>query len=604
MARGAYLALARVEDTPETVAHAHALAAALDRAGVWRPAGAFGPWRVWTAGVSAPPVEALGAGGLVVGERFDHPNDGAAARRLRQGPGGPLAAEAVARALCRGCWGRYVALLADAAGPSVLRDPSGGLEALAWTPAPGLRVAASELARVPLDVRPLRTGLDWDRIAGFLARPAVGMAESLFEGIASVAPGELLDLAETGVRRLVWDPADFAGRAVDGREAAPELVRRVDRCVAALAGRHDRLVVELSGGLDSSIVAGALAEVGRSGRVSHWLNWTGAREGDERLYAEAVAARLGVPLTVRPKAVRPLTPEDLAETADALWPAMSGPDSARDREETALVTAAGASAIVSGQGGDAVFYQMRSPLVAADLGSGLRLGGLCSEQLADMARRNQMSVWAVLAAVRTERRGRRAPEVGSGASLVPAAVRAATADRAHPWVSAARAAGVAPGKQVQVQALANCLVYQGDSRRRRAAEVIFPLLAQPVVELALAIPAAVLAGAAHDRMYARAAFAARIPELVRRRRVKGALGAYFGKLVAASAATLRPYLLEGVLADAGLLDRAAVALALEPDAMMRDGRPTEVMWAAAVEAWVRHWQTRFPDALAAPRPRV
>lgn len=595
--RPAFLALARVDGEDATAARWAGRVAELERMDGWRAAGAAGPWRVWTTGEAPLPVRALGAHGLLVGDLFEHPAapDGA-------GPGCEASAAAAAQRLCRAHWGRYVALLADADGPAVLRDPGGGLAALVWTPGPGLRIVASELAPVPAGLRPAWCGLDWDRIAAFLARPASGMARSLLEGIEAVAPGELRRVGRRGPGELIWNPADFARRALDPRCAAPALVRRVDAAVAALVGRHEQVLMELSGGLDSAIVAGALGALGLDDRVAVWLNWSGEREGDERAYARAVTDRLGVALTALPKRPAPLALEDLAETADGLWPAMSGPDSARDREETEILARCGASAILSGQGGDATFYQMRSAAVLADAWRGQGAKALRGPLLADLARRTQASVWRVLAQARAAGRGRDL-HASAGSSLVPAALRAASAGEVHPWVAAARAGGTPPGKQFQVQALANCQLYHGDSRRRRAAELVFPLLAQPVVELALAIPSWDLAGGAHDRMYARAAFADRIPEAVRRRRAKGALGAYFGKLVALSAASLRPYLLDGCLAEAGLLDREAVARALEPEAMMRDGRPTEVMWAAAVEAWVRHWQTRVPDSLSAPRPQ-
>jgi asparagine synthase (glutamine-hydrolysing) len=122
-----------------------------------------------------------------------------------------------------------------------------------------------------------------------------------------------------------------------------------------------------------------------------------------------------------------------------------------------------------------------------------------------------------------------------------------------------------------------------------------------VVELCLSIGAPELAGAAYDRAFARTAFAARLPQVVRQRRAKGAMGSFFSHLVAESLEVLRPHLLEGCLCDAGVLDRRQVDRLLDPQQLIWRSTATEILWAATVEAWVRHWQARVPDSPAANR---
>jgi asparagine synthase (glutamine-hydrolysing) len=126
-------------------------------------------------------------------------------------------------------------------------------------------------------------------------------------------------------------------------------------------------------------------------------------------------------------------------------------------------------------------------------------------------------------------------------------------------------------------------------------------MSQPVVELCLAIPAVDLGLGVQDRPLARRAFAARLPRAIAERRSKGNLTAHFAQLVAVSVDELRPFLLEGNLVSAGVLNRDAVASRLDPAQLIHAPRPAELLMAAAVEAWVRHWQRRLPDSLAAPR---
>ncbi len=70
--------------------------------------------------------------------------------------------------------------------------------------------------------------------------------------------------------------------------------------------------------------------------------------------------------------------------------------------------------------------------------------------------------------------------------------------------------------------------------------------------------------------------------------------------MAASLEVLRPLLLDGVLADAGVLDRAAVDAALQPDRLMTTGEGTRLLRAAMVEGWVRRWQGYLPDLARSP----
>ncbi len=188
--------------------------------------------------------------------------------------------------------------------------------------------------------------------------------------------------------------------------------------------------------------------------------------------------------------------------------------------------------------------------------------------------------------------------------LVSPAFAQAARGAVHAWVIAAREADVAPAKRLQIEALANCHMFHSGRRRRRQADLLYPLLAQPVVELCLAIGAPELAGGAYDRAFARGAFADRLPDVVRQRRTKGVMGSFFTHLVAGNLELFRSHLLDGCLCDAGVLDRAALEQLLDPRQLIWTSSATEILWAVTVESWVRHWQARTPDSAAAARQRM
>lgn len=603
--RRVYFALAWRPGDAEAASRAGDIGLRLEAETSWRRQPALPGLVLWTDPAQPLPARPAPAGaGVVLGEVFPMPGDGAEPDSQppgRCGPGGCPRAAAVR--LSRTLWGHYVALLRGPDGRlAVYRDPSGALDAMTWDLGDGLFVVASDMARLPRWLRPRRQSLNWDRIGRMLAVPYAATSTPLFDDIAVVAPGQMLTIGAQPRAEAVWSPAAFARpERRDLPEVQAELVRRLDACTAALVRSHDRVLVELSGGLDSSVLAGALAATGEAGRVAAWLNYRGDRaEGDESRYAGDVAARIGVELT---RILKPLTPIDaasLAELAQEFWPAMAGVDVGRDRQAAQLLRETGATAIVSGQGGDGVYFQPPSAMVAADEFHRRGWRALASPVLPAIARRTRQSVWGVWAEVRRARRGaERRLTYWSGIRSRDLQAEVRRID--HPWVREAREAGLPPGKVLHVHGVAATHLYNGRSRRRRLADLLYPHFAQPVVELCLGVAVPDLAGGSYDRPFARQAFAERLPPSVVARRSKGNLTAYFAHLVAASADTLRPYLLEGCLCEAGVLDRAALEAHLDPDRLIWRGAPTDVLWAAVTEAWVRYWQTQVPDSAAAAR---
>jgi asparagine synthase (glutamine-hydrolysing) len=598
--RRVFLALTWATRRQTAVAGAARLRRRLAADTTWQEAHSSPGLSIWRPAQGGLPVRQLGAGHVAVGDLFVSPGGS----KLAFACGGPPLD--AARRLLRESWGGYVALLRDAEADAcaALRDPSGLVGCGHWTLDEDLHVVASDAAHVPPWLRPPRQALDWAAIAQFLAAPAVAMTASLFAGMEVVPPGGVQRVGAGSPAELVWNPVDFAANGHrDLAAAAGEILRRVDGCTDALLARHDRVLVELSGGLDSSIVSAAIGATDNIHRVAQWLNYRDGRpEADESRYARAVTDRLGVDLVTPQDWAVPIDEGNLAQTARGAWPAIGGADAGRDRHEVSALRREGATAIVSGQGGDGVFFQYPTALVVADA---LRRDGaavLATPLLPAVARRTRQSVWSVLQQVRAARQGSaRMPQMTS--RLLSKAAGEIGAGAEHPWVRAARLAGLPPAKRLHVQGVAVTHLYGGPSRRAEIAEIVLPLFAQPVVELCLGLAAPDLSGESYDRPFARRAFAGRLPREVLQRRSKGDMSTYYGKLVASSLETLRPYLLDGCLAEAGLLDRGKLARTLEPEHLLRGGAGSamDVANAAVVEAWVRYWQTQVPDSLTAGR---
>ena len=561
------------------------LAERLDCDGRWRRQASAEAWGdVWTSVGQSKPLFFPGDGaGVVVGELHPTGSQDTAAAAVRRLSG---ASAARARSLSSEVWGRYVAVLVDEDGVSVFRDPSGALEAFAWRLGP-TTVIASSLAELPDDLLPTDLAIDWVETARLLHDP--GAAATLLAGVTAPLPGELLSPSgpKDFARTSIWRPdMALAGRSSEVASGG-DLLSAVDRTVRSMAVGGPSLA-ELSGGLDSSVLAASIAESGAADSIRVWAHYLWAdRMGDERLYAMAVADHLGLQLRCETLTLEPTRLEDFDDLAWSARPALSALGRGYDAGVAELCRQTGVERVLSGQGGDAVFYQMGSAAVLADLLLARGPAALRDPLWADLARWTRRSGWDLLAEAARAVVLRRTLDRAHPAAPYLTPVR----PRPHPWSIAAR--GLPPGAQLQIAALANCQVYAGDNRRRRVADVVRPLMAQPVLEAALRIPSFELVAGGRDRALVRRGYAGRLPEIVLQRRSKGGLGAYYGRTAAVSADIQRQHLLDGVLAAQGLLNRTAVEAAFRRDAICLRGGGISWLALLATEAWARQWQARL-----------
>ena len=503
------------------------------------------------------------------------------------------------KALCRAAWGRYVAIFSTPGSPAkaVFRDPSGALDCLVAQDG-RVTLLTSHLGEEVLGAFPLRLSLDWRRIGAILENPTMIGGDLALRGVDAVGPGVLrrLDgprLSDTAI----WTPSHFGRKAYeDSDDARQALVQIVDATVEAFAGAGRPILAEVSGGLDSSIVATALSRT-RSAHVVQWLNYhVDEPQGDERGYARALAQRLGVPLTEAAKPGVALSIEAFAGVAKSARPCLNALDLDYDQDIAARCVASGATQILTGQGGDTVFLQGGFPLLAADL---MRRGRFSRQQLlalADIARWSRRSIWSVWAVAARANLGL-APRL---APRPPAYLKRSLAGfggrMVHPWLK--DLAGVPPAKRLQIYSLARGLLAYGRSYRAQQADVVHPLLSQPVLEHCLSLSTVALTGDGDDRALARRAFADRLPEVIVRRRSKGDLTAFYGRMIARSLPAVRDHLLGGTLAQAGLVDPDRLDAVLTEEHLIWNPAYREILELLAIETWARHWQGRVSQVRA------
>lgn len=511
--------------------------------------------------------------------------------------------ELIARRLSETVWGRYVAIFRAADGPAcaIFRDPSGGVDALTWRTA-GLVIVASDLDEALLAAAPAGLAIDWTLIGAALVERLHLAGACPLVDIEAVTPGAMRRL-DSGDETLVWRPRTFARRGwADTAEHRAQLVACVDDSVAALAGISRGVLAEVSGGLDSSIVASALQRAPQV-EVQAWLNYhVEDPGGDERRYARATAQHLGVNLTEAAMPEAGIDLDGLAFSSPSARPSWRLVDAGYDQDLAARCKAVGATRIVSGLGGDTVFMQGGSPWLAADYFRERPWWAVRPSVLVTLARRSRRSVWqvsrqGVVGAIGAQ--GRKASPHPS--HLTDKAIVAASRRRPPLWLE--DLGGLTPTKQGQIEGLARTLLVTGRSARTEQADLVNPLLSQPIMEICLSLSSMALTQGGDDRAMARTAFADRLSPVVRDRRSKGDLSRHYGRALARDAGTLRDLLLGGRLVGAGLVDPVALEEMLEPEHLIWRDPYREIVAMVVLELWVGSWSDRIARLSGAPIPQ-
>ena len=479
-------------------------------------------------------------------------------------------------------WGAYV-LLARGRGRGhlVLRDPSGTVPAY-HRRSGELDIYASDLALLSLATTgPLEPDLEFLR--QWLTFPSLRGTLTGVQEVTELAPGTLRRSSDGHAQvSLAWSPWKAARRAgrIDAFEDAAAVLREtILRTVPRLADAGEA-VLHLSGGLDSSIVAAALAHAGRPFHAVTFA--TRGPDGDERIHARAVARHLGCELAelVEGDAIPDIAyipPAALRPPANALLQPLH-------RAFANHCALTGADLTLDGSGGDNVFCQLgtTSPVLDALRRRGPRAGFAALE---DLARLHGSTVWSVGRAA--WRRSRKPLAEWQREELFLAPGAAAPHRAGHPWLDRPRSAD--RGTVEHVHSIVGIHYFHRDPVPGEAA-ALHPLLAQPVLEACLRIPSWLWLRGGRDRAVARAAFRGLLPEATLSRRSKGHLASLLIAGYMATRPQLENLLLDGRLAAAGLLDRGAIRNYLRRDSQPDEADYMRLLDLSSAETWLRAFE--------------
>jgi asparagine synthase (glutamine-hydrolysing) len=487
-------------------------------------------------------------------------------------------------------WGRYVAFSRGTDGHlAVIRDPAGALPCF-YTQADHVTVFFSHLEDY-LSLVPAHLTVNWEHIRNCLQYMQMACRQTGFNELSQVLAGERWTHESSGSKPVfLWDPVSVAaGPAIeDPAVARVELRRAVESCVDAWASCYRRILHSLSGGLDSSIVLACLTSSRTEPQVTCFTAYTAESEGDERPFARMAAARANCHLAEF--AHRP--PTDLSTVFPEQpfpSPAMVSLRLAVEDLRAGLAHERNCDAIFSGQGGDHLFQRRRDYSIAAEFlhRQGLKRG--IGRVLADSSRLLRKPAYRVaLHAARLRLfPGRVDPYVTQAA---PTFLRAGVTHsfrsehQRHPWVESA--SHLPRAMLHRIFDIVDCqhfYAYTCDY-----ADLVHPLISQPLIECSLRIPSYVLASGGTDRGLARQAFSEEIPAAIVARTTKGGVDAYWNDLVITNLKFLRPFLLDGHLEAAGLINRREMSDLLTEQQLIRAAQPLPAVLSCMIaEGWLR-----------------
>lgn len=494
-------------------------------------------------------------------------------------------------------WGGYIAFLCDRGSTHyVLRDSSGRIPCYVII-CGDVTIVMSNIA----DISGLQLpsfSINARYLAGFTYEAELSQRECGLNEVKELLAGECLEVSHTRSRQFsMWDPGTICReQAVEDFEDASRQVGQVTQaCVDFWASKYDRVVHQLSGGLDSSVILGCLKRSAYRPLVTCLHLASGGADDNDRVFAELAAKEAGLELVVQPGYSEGARfDERIFRLPKAPKPSVSSLAITIESDLRNLVPRqTKAESIWDGQGGDHLFFEPRSPFGAVDYAFTHGITGNFAQCIRDAVRRSRLSYWSVLAkSIRLGLlRSNWQPEDEydrGGVFVNPEIVPENIASYVwQTWLE--DTSDLPPGKRWQIGLLA-CLIH----RHRPVPELQYvsehhPLFSQPLVELCLRIPIYTLVRGGADRALERAAFRDRVPEPIIRRENKGTVAISAMSKIRECLPFLRELVLDGVLARERIIDRSA----LEP--YLAGNRPMShlVFWpflsCIAAEVWARKW---------------
>jgi asparagine synthase (glutamine-hydrolysing) len=513
------------------------------------------------------------------------------------------------RTLVRGYWGRYVAFGRDEQTQRwfALRDPTAEIPCY-MTVTEEVTIVFSNMEdclQLPLG----KFSVNWQYLAYSLLFPFRDSDQTGFEEITALEAGEAVTL-ENGkpvARQCQWDIVQAAmGDPVTDMNEAVRLARStLLGCIGALASQHQHIQLQLSGGLDSSIVLAGLLHAPSRPEVQCIHHYDSDIGADERAFA-----RMAVAGACQSSGRHCELVEYERNPDCSLEKLLTFPQTARpvygsgyliDRSLDSNSAANPTPVQFTGSGGDGVFHRFKGNGGAIDYawrhGISRKLLRVAFE-----AAQSGDTFYGVLKDAFYHGVLKKPVQLNQhwGDPCDWVRVSANYTDIQPAWMKHAHARGhvVSPHKLRHIGGMIfpNILdPFEGAGRWHR----VSPISAQPIVELFARIPLYILMADAEDRTVARRAFEGLLPEPLLSRKVKCYLEGYSVAVFEHHREFIKSMLVDGILAKQGFIDNGLAHAGIRsvgPD----NYAPVSGLFGPQlnIETWLRRWRSKQDSAVA------
>jgi asparagine synthase (glutamine-hydrolysing) len=511
------------------------------------------------------------------------------------------------RSMCATHWGSYVLFLRDLSGGSVtaFRGPVGSL-ACFYINCEGVTIYFSSVDDC-LSLRCLNISINWDCIIAQAASGDYVCRETGLKEITSVLSGEAITHSQSDVSKcLYWSPRfdPTATEAIDFPAAVSMLRSKTRLSVNAWSSLHHRVLLQLSGGFDSSVVLSCIQRAPNRPELT-CVNFFSRQSGDERRFARSMSDMARAELVEEPRDLD-VDLRMFFRCARTATPVLDF--SACDSEPVMIrmAHAQGATAIICGELGDNIFGRGLGAEVLTEyvLLHGAR-AGLLRTALAYSYLNRTSIVRALRDGISYMHFYKRSPYLSPylhwkhyGAIGRACVLTREAMDRyetmqtrfVHPWLLDKSA--FPPGRIQLIGGLQMATSPWSHSPFGGSDADLFlsPLASQPLVDAFMSIPAHFHIADGEDGAVARAAFREDLPQLILQRgRGKGSPILWIRDVIAKNRRFLSEALLDGELVRAGILDGKKLRQALSGEVSKSQIYTAAILEQLYIEGWLSRW---------------
>lgn len=492
-------------------------------------------------------------------------------------------------------WGSYVVILPRSGGELLLGRDCSGLQLCFTRWEDDVFIAFSNLDSLPF-LNNIKKEIDWSALAAILADRKGTFAETGLNQVYQLAAGEYaqFDLQKKGVRKFrSWKPERFTSDLIEDPEAAKRALRQTVLSVVKAQSRDfNKILLMLSGGLDSSILLACLRKFHPAGAIRARHLHSMENDVSERHFAQSMADLHGVEMEIEEIKSNLDSKYDYASYPVPPWPVPADRENPRDEDfiQTYVDFAShNIDGVFKGQGGDQIFFQHPAIAPLYDYKKKHALDLKYYRILLNTARLTENSVWKLQRISRQP--GDRADGASSNNSIFLSKEMLDNVDwsvisNTHPWFQGPTTFSF--GKHHQLQQFTHFNRYaQRYTLSIPQIPSVPPFIAQPLMETMLRIPTHILLMGGRNRGLARETFRQSLTPGVYNRESKGNVSKSLLETILINLPKIREVLYDGVLAQQKFLDRNALDSFLNEDGIKTKLTSNDIHHVVRYERWAR-----------------